>query len=379
MSNCVKARLSGKFWKSTEFPPPCFVCPPISLPVPSKGKALSGMGTPDILGTPGIFSFYTDESIDSTEDLAGGRVFEIGVINDTISATLVGPKNSFRRIPEDSSSQAGYVNPDLEIDFTVYLDPDESVAKLVVQNEEFILKEGEWSDWIQMDFEAVPYLVSISAIGRFYLQQVRPYFRPYVSPLQIDPMQPAMPISTPEGWSHELAEELGYFYTQNLPEDTAALDEGIFDGREFWEQSQFVFGELRRGLEYSLRNFTEGLLFFYFSSIDQGSHMVWRYMDEQHPNFTHDEKLALGIQTLYQQVDEALGEVLQAVDESTTVIVMSDHGFAPFSRGVNLNSWLLEKGYVKLKDPTKRGSPLFPERGLEWNSGLRLWPKRSLR
>ena len=126
------------------------------------------------------------------------------------------------------------------------------------------LKEGEWSDWIQVDFEAVPYLVSISAIGRFYLQQVRPHFRLYVSPLQIDPMQPAMPISTPEDWSHELAEELGYFYTQNLPEDTAALDEGIFDGREFWQQSQFVFGELRRGLDYSLRNFKEGLLFFLF-------------------------------------------------------------------------------------------------------------------
>ena len=96
--------------------------------------------------------------------------------------------------------------------------------------------------------------------------------------------------------------------------------------------------------------------------------MLWRYMDEQHPNFSHDEKLALGIQTLYQQIDEALGKCSWLVDESTTVIVMSDHGFAPFNRGVNLNSWLLEKGYVKLKDPTKRGGSSFPERGLEWNS-----------
>ncbi len=375
-------RQGPAFWQILEehgVPTTVFRMPANFPPVTSKGKALSGMGTPDILGTPGIFSFYTSESIDNTEDLAGGRLFEIEVINDTISATLVGPENSFRRFPKDSSSQAGgstssaeleYVNPDLEIDFTIYLDPDESVAKLVVQDEEFILKEGEWSDWIQVDFEAVPYLVGISAIGRFYLQQVRPHFRLYVSPLQIDPMQPAMPISNPEGWSHELAEELGYFYTQNLPEDTAALDEGIFDGREFWQQSQFVFDELRRGLDYSLRNFTEGLLFYYFSSIDQGSHILWRYMDEQHPNFTHDEKLALGIQTLYQQIDEALGEVLQAVDESTTVIVMSDHGFAPFNRGVNLNSWLLEKGYVKLKDPTERGSPFFLN--VDW-SGTRAY------
>ena len=102
------------------------------------------MGTPDILGTPGIFSFYTNEVIDNTEDVAGGRVFEVEVRNDTISATFVGPENSFRRIPKDSSSRAEqeYENPDLEIDFTVYLDPDESVAKLVVQDEEFISEGG---------------------------------------------------------------------------------------------------------------------------------------------------------------------------------------------------------------------------------------------
>ena len=370
-------RKGPAFWQILEehgVPTTIFRMPANFPPVTSKGKSLSGMGTPDILGTPGTFSFYTDQPPANAQDITGGRVFEVEVINNTVQGQLVGPPNNFRRIPQDSSSRrpasTEYLNPDLELDFTVYLDPDESVAKLVVQDDEFVLKEGEWSDWIQVDFEAVPYLVSISAIGRFYLQQVRPYFRLYVTPLQIDPIQPAMPISTPEDWSHELVEELGYFYTQELPEDTKAFDEGIFDGREFWQQAQFVFGELRRALDYSLRNFTEGLLFFYFSSVDQGSHMLWRYMDEQHPNFSHDEKLALGIQTLYQQIDEALGQVLLAVDESTTVIVMSDHGFAPFNRGVNLNSWLLEKGYVKLKDPTKRGDPLFLN--VDW-SGTRAY------
>ena len=344
-------------------------------PVSSSGQALSGMGTPDILGTPGMFSFYTDRPPPNAQDLSGGRVFEVELVDNTVEARLLGPPNSFRRVPKEDSgggsgADAEYVTPDLEIDFTVWLDPDEEVAKFVVQDEEFILKEGEWSDWIQMDFEAVPYLVNISTIARFYLQQVRPHLRLYVTPLQIDPVQPAMPISTPEDWSRELASNLGYFYTQELAEDTKAFDEGIFSGREFWEQAQFVYQEQRRALEYSLENFREGLLFFYFSGVDQGSHMLWRYMDEQHPNFSHDEQLMSGIQRLYQQMDETLGEVLASVDESTTVIVMSDHGFAPFNRGVNLNSWLLEKGYVKLKEPTKRGSPLFLN--VDW-SGTRAY------
>ena len=371
-------RKGPAFWQILEehgIPTTVFRMPANFPPVSSFGQALSGMGTPDILGTPGMFSLYTDRPPPNAQDLSGGRVFEVELVDNTVEARLLGPPNSFRRVPKEDSgggsrADAEYVTPDLEIDFTVSLDPDEEVAKFVVQDEEFILKEGEWSDWIQMDFEAVPYLVNISTIARFYLQQVRPHLRLYVTPLQIDPMQPAMPISTPEDWSRELARDLGYFYTQELAEDTKAFDEGIFSGSEFWEQAQFVYQEQRRALEYSLENFREGLLFFYFSGVDQGSHMLWRYMDEQHPNFSHDEQLMSGIQRLYQQMDETLGEVLASVDESTTVIVMSDHGFAPFNRGVNLNSWLLEKGYVKLKDPTKRGSPLFLN--VDW-SGTRAY------
>ena len=39
---------------------------------------------------------------------------------------------------------------------------------------------------------------------------------------------------------------------------------------------------------------------------------------------------------------------------------MSDHGFAPFYWQVNLNSWLVQQGYARLNDPSKRdGYPLF--------------------
>ena len=165
-------RKGPAFWQILEehgVPTTIFRMPANFPPVTSKGKSLSGMGTPDILGTPGTFSFYTDQPPANAQDITGGRVFEVEVINNTVQGQLVGPPNNFRRIPQDSSSRrpasTEYLNPDLELDFTVYLDPDESVAKLVVQDDEFVLKEGEWSDWIQVDFEAVPYLVSISAIG----------------------------------------------------------------------------------------------------------------------------------------------------------------------------------------------------------------------
>jgi hypothetical protein len=259
-----------------------------------------------------------------------------------------------------------YVHPTSTVDFTVYIDPEQPIAKFVVGDNEFILKEGEWSDWKAVDFEFVPMVVSASAIGRFYLKQVRPEFQLYVTPLQINPDDPVMPISTPDKWSHHLCHELGYFYTQELPEDTKAFTHGIFTGPEFWEQSQFVYHERRRALDYFLENYEEGFLFFYYSSVDMGCHMLWQYIDDSHPGFDDDKKLHESIKTLYREMDESLGRVMQAIDDETTLIVMSDHGFAPFYWGVNLNTWLLEKGYVKLRDPTIQGRyPAFAN--VDWS------------
>lgn len=338
---------------------------PVNFPPSDKGQSLSGMGTPDILGTPGTFSFFTTSAPENKDDISGGRVYEVIVQNQRVDASLIGPPNTFRQ-PKENVWTGALEHPDMSIDFQVFLDPDNPVAKFVVQDEQFILKEGEWSDWIPLEFEALPYLVDVGAIGRFYLQQVRPEFRLYVTPLQISPSDPAMPITNPESWSGDLHESLGYFYTQELPEETKAFSGGILTADEFWEQAQFVYREQRRELDYALENFEKGLLFFYFSSVDQGSHMLWNTMDPMHPAYVADHPLRDAIPTLYRQMDEALGRILESVDDETTVIVMSDHGFSPFYWEVNLNSWLLREGYVRLKDPTRRdGFPLFTN--VDWS------------
>ena len=334
-------------------------------PVATGGRSFAGMGTPDIVGTHGTYSFFTDYPPDNMAAITG-HVEIVEVVNGRVEAQLHGPPNTLRRLPDaggfSATGEVEYENPDLVADFEVLVDPDAPVAKIVMQDTELVLNEGEWSDWVRVDFEVIPYVMSISAIGRFYLQEVRPDFKLYVTPLQINPEDPANPLSNPEGWSADLHDVLGPFYTQELPEETKAFSEGVFDGREFWEQSQFVYGERRRALDHFLDTFEEGLLFFYFSSVDQGSHMLYNYADTEHPLHEPDELLGNGIRTLYEEMDEALGRVLEVVneDDNTTLIVMSDHGFSPFYWGVNLNTWLLEQGYVTLKDPSQQGRfPMF--------------------
>lgn len=340
---------------------------PVNFPPAPAGRSLSGMGTPDLLGTSGTFTYFTDAPPANADDISGGRVYEVRVGANKVTARLEGPPNTFRRLREPGADPDDYTNPTMQIGFQVYLDPDEPVAKFEIQDQAFILREGEWSDWIRLEFEALPYLVNISGISRFYLKQVRPHFKLYVTPLQINPEEPVMPISRPEDWSARLQQELGYFYTQELAEDTKAFSAGIFDGHEFWRQSQMVYQEQRKALEAMLAEYREGLLFFYFSSVDQGCHMLWRYIDPGHPGYVADAELAKAVRQLYTEMDEALGRVLETADSETTVVVMSDHGFGPFYRGVNLNSWLADQGYVRLHDPRLRdGYPLFGN--VDWES-----------
>jgi hypothetical protein len=360
----LNLRKGTAFWEILEdndIPTTVFRMPANFPPVESGGKALSGMGTPDARGTPGTFSFYSTRRLPNAKSITGGDAYVVSIKDGRIRAKLFGTQNPFRRLEKPSRNpddEPEWDHPDLESEFFVYVDPDKPVAKVVVGDVELVLQEGEWSEWVPVMFKTGPVPgvhPTLEATGRFYLRQVRPDFELYVTPLQISPKSPALPISTPSSWSKELWKALGYFYTQELPEDTKAFFEGIFTGHEFWTQAQFVYRERRRALDYFLEEMDEGLTFFYFSSVDQGCHMLWHYIDPEHPFFDEDEMLADGVRTLYKEMDEAVGHAMTYVDDDTTFIVMSDHGFAPFNRQVNLNTWLLEKGYASLRDPSIQG------------------------
>lgn len=94
-----------------------------------------------------------------------------------------------------------------------------------------------------MDFPLVPFLESTTGICRIYLKQVRPEFKLYISPVNIDPSQPSLPISTPPGYTRDLWKQLGFFYTQGIAEDTKVLSGGLLSDGEYLEQAHMVLAE----------------------------------------------------------------------------------------------------------------------------------------
>jgi predicted AlkP superfamily phosphohydrolase/phosphomutase len=336
-------RKGKAFWEILDqhgVPNTVFRIPANFPPVPAKGETLSGMGTPDLRGTYGTFSFYTDDPTAVAGAVEGGQVIPVQVENSQVRANLIGPDNTFRK-----------GSPPATEPFAVAIDPLESVARIAVQGQEFVLREGEWSEWVRIEFQLIPFFGNVKGMCRFYLKQAHPRFQLYVSPINIDPADPALPISTPASYSRLLSEEVGEFYTQGIAEDTKALSDGMLDDKEYLQQARTVLAEHRRIFDAEFPKFRRGVFFFYFSSLDLNSHMMWRLMDPKHPGY--DAALAAqhgsAISDFYQQIDQVLGKVLPKLDDQTTLLVLSDHGFAPYYRSFNLNTWLLNNGYITLK------------------------------
>ncbi len=343
VKNLMRGRAFWQILEDHDIPATIFKIPSNYPPVPTRQRTISGMGTPDLKGSYGILNFYTTKPTAINEDIGGARIHQVYVIGDSVQARLPGPVNTFKKD-----------RPDAEIDFRVFIDPLHPVAKIRIQDQEFILREKEWSGWKTVRFDLLP-TQSADGICMFYLKELRPDFKLYVSPINIDPSNPVLPISTPASYAKELADKFGPFFTKGLPADTSALDNGILDEEEFLEQDDMVLRESERLFDYEFSRFDSGLLFYYVSSTDQRQHMFWRFLDENHPQY--DARLAArfggAIENIYRECDRFLGRLLQRIDPETVLIVMSDHGFNTFRRQFNLNTWLFENGYHRLRNPFK--------------------------
>jgi predicted AlkP superfamily phosphohydrolase/phosphomutase len=297
---------------------------PANYPPLKVGRALAGMGTPDLRGTLGTFSFYTDDPEELTRTVAGGRIVKVDVENGHVLLPLQGPPNSLRRDQSYST-----------INLTVDVDPAKPVARVTGGDGAIVIQQGEWSDWITSGFPLIPNVSSVHGMFRVFARQLQPRFQLYVSAVNVDPESPALPVAEPASWGSLISRESGRYYTLGTPEDTSALRQGIFTLPEFLSQTRLVFEDERRLLRYSLSNFDRGLLFFYFSAIDQNSHMLWG---------KHDKELL----DVYRAVDECVGEVVER-EPHAELIVLSDHGFSTFDRAVHLNAWLKDRGFLALK------------------------------
>jgi hypothetical protein len=321
-SRVVSLRKGRAFWEylSDKGIPVTIVRIPANYPPSKAGHELAGMGTPDLRGTQGTFTYFTDDPAETSRDVSGGMIQKVSLTGARAELNIEGPPDTLRR-------DHAYASAPLIAD----VDPERPYVRLQIGTKLAILREGEWSEWLAADFSLVPHVASVRGMFRVFAKQLHPRFEVYVSPINIDPDSPALPISTPASYAREVRASIGAWTTLGIGEDTSALRQGVFDLPEFLIQSRLVLDDERRLLDDSLRRFTGGLLFFYFSAIDQNSHVLWG---------KHEAELL----SIYRAVDESIGEVVRR-EPGAELMVMSDHGFAAFDRAFNLNTFLASRGF----------------------------------
>lgn len=321
---------------------------PITFPCDRfDGVQLAAMSVPDVLGTQGTHFRYVenngesasrlsnDESVDSYG--AGQRV-PLKPKGNVLAGHLQGPANPLRGDGQE-----------VRMPFTVKRESDQK-AVITIGSQRMELVVGQHSQWTRVTFRLAP-AVKLRGICRFNLRQVEPQVELYCTPIQFDPTSPAMPISHPPAYAHYLSRRQGLFATLGLAEDTSALSDGTLSEDTFLEQAYQIHDERRQMFFDALDRVRHGLVVCVFDGPDRIQHMFWRFMDPGHPALgdrpnTH----ATAIREMYQKMDALVGEAREKIGPDTALFVMSDHGFKPFRRNVDLNRWLLENDYLRLKD-----------------------------
>ncbi|MDX1643765.1 MAG: alkaline phosphatase family protein [Thermoanaerobaculia bacterium] len=335
---------------------------PITFP-PNKfyGAQLAAMCVPDLLGTQGTFLLYTTRKADE-EFKEGGLRFELEPGQRRWETTIDGPENIYR---EDGRP--------FRVPLVIDTDPATGRTRIDLGDEVHEVETGELTDWITLTFEAEaipPRKKKVTGLVRMMVTESGEHFSLYITPINIDPEKPAMPISHPDFYATYLDKKIGPYATLGLAEDTWALNEKVIDDGTFLEMTYDIDREREKQFFAALDRLRRGSLVCVFDTTDRIQHMFWRYLEDGHPaaaatNGDGEPEHANAIEELYLHNDRLVGRVLERIRDDDLLLVISDHGFTSFRRGINLNKWLYEHGYLQLKEGTDGSSEWL--RDVDWS------------
>ena len=327
---------------------------PITFPPERfRGVLLSAMCVPDLRGSQGTFSHYST-SPNGEEEHIGGEQIRVQRDGGVVRSHLVGPENTM-------VEGGGVMHCPFEVRIT---GPDSAVLK--VAGEVVQLRRGEYTPWVKVKFKA-GLGIKVKGVCEFLLLETEPEFKLYVTPIQIDPFSPALQISHPKVYATYLAKLQGTYATMGLAEDTWGLNAKVLDDETFLHQCTEVDEERMRMFADALDKVRQGFCACVVDGPDRVHHMFWRYLDPKHPahNGQGGPELRNAIEEMYVRMDGLVGDTLARCDDKNTVLmVISDHGCASFRRGIDLNRWLAQEGYLKLHEDG-RGKKYLG--GVDWS------------
>jgi predicted AlkP superfamily phosphohydrolase/phosphomutase len=339
--------------------------PPEDVP---NGELLSGLPLPDIRGTMGTFYYFgTDLSRYEEGNTEFGGILKRLVFDGDLAQTeLVGPPNPIvRQQLREARARSPLTDTDrmriaelearedVRLPMTIHWNHAGKQATIEVGDSSVHLSEHEWSKWIALDFR-INLLVRIHGMAQLYLVSAGQELQLYVSPVNWRPDSPPAPMSSPPAFAADLYERLGPYRTLGWAEATWPLNEDRLDEKPFMDDLFRAFDDRAQVILQRLDAHQWDLLVGVIESTDRVQHMMWRLIDPEHPMY--DKALAAkfgdAIERVYRRCDDFIGEVMARIGPDTPLLVVSDHGFHSFRQSVNLNTWLVQQGFMALQGQT---------------------------
>ena len=367
----VETRRGGtSFWKtaSADGINSVVLTVPVTFPAEElhHGQVLGGLPLPDLRGTLGTFYYWaTDLSTYEAGNTEFGGVLNRLLFDAGVSETLLkGPESPILKQEEaelkakkakgalSDKEQARLdelaTGKDISLPMTVRWTEGSGRADIEIQGQKLTLKAGEWSPWVPLTFK-VNALIRIHGMTQFFVRQADRELRIYASPVNMDPRDPPIPISSPASFSSDLAEKIGLYRTLGWAESAdKPLNEGRLDEADFLYDSDRAMDDREKIILERMKTDDWDLFVAAIETTDRVSHMMWRLTDPRHPMYDKDLAAKYGdsIEKVYRRADDFVGRVRAKLPKDVLFMVMSDHGFHSFRREVNLNTWLVQNGYM---------------------------------
>jgi predicted AlkP superfamily phosphohydrolase/phosphomutase len=314
------------------------------------GRMLSGLGVPDLRETNSTFTYVgTDVTDDRVKRPPGGGVMvKLAMQKGAGHFELEGPS-----VPGGDGARMH-----TPVDILVGESP--TAMTVSIGGKPHALTVGQWSDFIELEFTHEG--ARVAGICKLLGLEAGKQTRLFISPISFHPRDPYSAISHPRSFSGKIADDLGHLYkTVGWDHDTSALNAEVIDDGQFLADMDAIEKDRTKMLLDRLAQPDWDLMIWVSTATDRAGHMFYRLIDPAHPRY--DAALAKrygdAIEREYKRMDATVAQVRKQLRPEDTLLILSDHGFHEYRRGLHVNQWLRSQGLLTLRGGAASSSREF--------------------
>ncbi len=320
-----------------------------------EGRMVSGLGVPDLRETNSTFTYAaTDVTAEQAKRPPGGGVLvPLAMKDDRGTFDLEGPS-----VPG---------KPGERMRVAVEVARAGGNLAVTIAGKTVALEPGRFSDWVEIAFTHGAQ--SVSGIVKLVALEAGKDVRLFITPISMHPRAPYSPFSYPKAFSAQIADELSSLYkTEGWDHDTSALNAEVVDEGVFLTDLESIERQRKEMLFQRLGKDDWDLLIWVSTATDRVAHMFYRLTDPQHPRYDAAlaQKYGDAIEREYKRMDATVAAVLEKMRSDDTLLILSDHGFHGYRRGLHINQWLRREGLLTLKNGAS-GSELEFLLDVDWS------------